>query len=253
MTRDFAGASVCFNDSGQVIKVSLPMDFSIACIAGIEPGTTPEKLASDLKTIGFSIPVGSIRILAPTASSPEAKAIVKIEDPSFSTKLSSTLQTYDSSLSATTVPINNQRTNCRKVYISWHKPGRSVWLNFGSGDIAKRVGQKFNSARYKVLGQNMTASDPKSSYSYGRRGASGNPVAWTVVLSGIPPQAKRVDIENAITVPYDNPRHIEMGLTSYQASEAEVSVDVRSKLEEYGAVENFFLPVALGPPGFGCH
>ena len=241
MTRDFAGASVCFNDFGQVIKVSLPADFSVACITGIEPGTAPEKLASILKTLGFKIPVENIRIPAQTASSPEAKAIIKMEDPLFSTKLSSTLQARGSSLSATTVPINSKSSNCRKVYISWHKSSRSVWLNFGVGETAKRVGQKFNSARYKVLGQNLTASDPKSSRSYSRGGSSRNPVAWTIVLSGVPSQAKRVDIENAITAPHDNPRHVEMGHAGYQASEAEVSVDVRSKLEEYGALENFFL------------
>lgn len=65
--------------------------------------------------------------------------------------------------------------------------------------------------------------------------------AWIIVLSGVPPQAKKVEIKNAITAPYDRPRHVEMGHASYRASEAEVSVDVRSKLEKYGALENFYL------------
>jgi hypothetical protein len=242
LTRDFAGASVWFNDFGQVIKVSLPTDFSIACITGIEPGTTSEKLASILQSLGFSIPVESIRITARNSLSSEVKGIIKIEDPLFSTTLASTLRGCGSSLSANPVPINGKNSNCRKVYLSWHKPCRSVWLNFGNGDVAKRVSQKFNSARYKVLGQDLAASDPKYSYPYGRGGACRNPVPWTVMLSGVSPQATKVDIEKAIATAFDKPRNIELGCPSYQASDAEVSVEVRSKLEEYGPLEKFFLP-----------
>jgi hypothetical protein len=42
------------------MKVSLPTDFSVACIADIELETIPEKLASILKILGFSIPAESI-------------------------------------------------------------------------------------------------------------------------------------------------------------------------------------------------
>lgn len=88
----------------------------------------------------------------------------------------------------------------------------------------------------------MTAPEPTLSKSYGR-----NPQAWTVVLNGVSPQSRRKDIETAITAPYDRPRHIEMGNTNYEASGPEVSVDVRSKLEEYGTLEDFFLaPVSKG-------
>lgn len=190
----------------------------------------------------FSIPVESIRFTAQTSSSQEPKAIIRIEDPSFFSRLASTIKSRGSPLSANTVPINGKSSNYRKVRISWHKPCRSVWLNFGNNDVAKRVSQKFNSARYKVLGQNSAASEPKHSESNRRQGTCGNLVAWTVVLSGVSAQATKVDITNAIAAANDKPRHIEMGRTiSYQASEAEVGMEVRSKLEEYGALENLFL------------
>ncbi|RMZ69247.1 ariadne-2 [Pyrenophora seminiperda CCB06] len=241
LTRHIAGASVVFNTIGQVIKVCLPSDFSVACITGFEPETTPETLANILKALGFDAPVERIKILASTGQTPEAKALVKLEDPLFSSKLSRVLQATSSYLCATTVPINRAATNCRKVYISWYKSSRSVWLNFGNADVAKRVSEKFNSANYKVLGQHLIASEPKYSPTpsgvYGGR----NPKAWTVVLNNVSPQAKKNDIEKAILALPDKPRHIEMGHMSYEASEAEVSVDIRLKLEEYGSLEAFFL------------
>jgi hypothetical protein len=123
---------------------STVVSVSVACIAGIEPGKPSEILSGILKVPGFKIPLESIRIPARIAWSPEVRVIVKAEDSMFSMKLGFTLQAWSSSLSATVVTIINKGTNCRSVYISWHKFSRSVWLNFGDGDIAKRVAEKFD-------------------------------------------------------------------------------------------------------------
>jgi hypothetical protein len=121
-----AGATVFFNAVGQVIKVSLPSGFSVACITVFEPEPTPESLASILRDLRFDAPIECIRILAPTGQTSEAKALVKLEDPLFSSKLGRALKAISSALCATTVPINFAATNCRKVYISWHKSSRRV-------------------------------------------------------------------------------------------------------------------------------
>jgi hypothetical protein len=116
-----------------------------------------------------------------------------------------------------------------------------MWVNFGSGEIANRVAQKFNENTYKCLGQSVKSSLGKCSPS--RRGRRGypNPLAWTIVLSEVPSDATSKDVEEAIKSPYDKPRHVEPGPISYQASDAEVSVVVRSYLEKHGPLESFYL------------
>ncbi|KAN0091820.1 hypothetical protein V8E51_017667 [Hyaloscypha variabilis] len=243
--RNLFGASVYFNEFGHVIKVSLPADFSVACITGLPPGTTPARTVETLRALGFDVNVSCIRIPG-HASSSEAKAIVKVEDPSFAKRLSTRLKEQKSTLSATQILIDTKGTNCRKVYISWHKATRRAWVNFGNGDIANRAAQRFNEGRYKCFGQSVRSSAGKRSPSRGGRGSfSHNPVAWTIVLSDVPSNATSRDIERAFTYPQDKPRHVELGPVSYRASEPEVSVEVRSHLEKHGPLENFYLAPAL--------
>ncbi|KAH7333323.1 hypothetical protein BKA65DRAFT_368984, partial [Rhexocercosporidium sp. MPI-PUGE-AT-0058] len=92
----------------------------------------------------------------------------------------------------------------------------------------------------------VRSSTGKRSSSRGSRsGSSHNPVAWTIILSDVPSHATSKDIERAIISPQDKPRHVELGPISYRASEAEVSIDVRSQLEKHGPLENFYLAPTL--------
>lgn len=167
---------------------------------------------------------------------------MKVEDPLFAKELSARLKDQGSTLSATPMPVNALRTNCRKVYISWHKATRSAWVNFGNGDIANRVAQKFNEGRYKLLGQTVKSSEGQRSPGRRGRGAfSQNRVAWTIVLKDVPGGATSKDVEGAIRAPHDKPRHVELGSASFEASDADVSVDVRLHLEEHGPLESFYL------------
>ena len=173
--------------------------------------------------------------------SSEPKATVKVEDPLFARELGSRLKDQGSALSAAPIPINSQQANCRKVYISWHKSTRSVWVNFGSGDIANRVAQKFNDGRYKCLGMSVKSSVGRWSPSRGGRRGRSNPLAWTIVLSDVRSDATSEDVKDAIKSTQDKPRHVELGFISYSASDAEVSVVVRSYLEKHGPLESFYL------------
>jgi hypothetical protein len=169
-------------------------------------------------------------------------AMVKVEDPSFAKALSSKLKDHKSTLSAKQLPINTGGINCRKVHISWHKATRSAWVNFCNGDIANRVARKFNGGKYRCLGQSVTSTNASQCPRRGKQGSSSyNPVAWTIVLSGVPSDATSKDVEEAIILEQDKPRHVELGVISHRASEAEVSVEVRTRLEKYGPLENFYL------------
>ena len=214
----------------------------MACITGLAPGTNPESVIEILRELDFSLSVDCIRIPKNTAP-PNTKAMVKVNDPFFADKLCARLKSQKSNLSAMTMPVDHRRTNSRKVFISWHKATRNVWLNFGNGEIANRVAQKFNDGRYKLLGQSVHSSPGKKSSSRGRN--TYNSVAWTVTLSGVPGHATLKDVEEAIDLHHDKARHIEIGNVSYQASDAEVSITVRSRLEEHGPLENFYLAPAF--------
>lgn len=174
---------------------------------------------------------------------------MKVEDPAFAKELSARLKNQNSTISATPLPIDARRTNCRKVYISWHKPTRNVWLNFGDDKIANRVSQKFNDGRYKCLGHPIKSSllSTRRLSRGGRGGLFYNPVDCTALLSGVPGDVTSKEVEDAIASAQDKPRHVEMGTISHQASSAEVSVDVRSRLEMYGTLESFyFAPMTKG-------
>lgn len=203
-------------------------------------GTTSEGVVDILRGFGFNITADCVRIPESGLLS-EQKATVKVEDPLFGKELSSRLKDHKSALSAAPIPVNSQHANCRKVYISWHKSTRSVWVNFGSGEIANRVAQKFNEGRYKCMGQSVRSSVGKRSSSRGGRRGHSNPVAWTIVLGDVPGDATSENVEEAIKSLYDKPRHVQLGPISYQASDAEISVVVRSCLEKYGPLESFHL------------
>lgn len=85
----------------------------------------------------FNIDIDCVRMFEHAPSS-ETRAVVRVEDPLFAKELSARLKDQRSHLSASPLPNDARRTNCRKVYISWHKATRNVWLNFGNGEIADR-------------------------------------------------------------------------------------------------------------------
>ncbi|KAM3076860.1 hypothetical protein ACMFMG_003671 [Clarireedia jacksonii] len=238
--RSFSGATVYFNEAGDILKISFPNDFSLVCITGFASETTHESIIGTLHELGFNITANCVRI-SKSVVSLEPKATVKVEDPLFARELISRLKTQRSALSAVQIPISSQQTNCRKVHISWHKSTRSIWVNFGSGDIANRVAQKFNEGKYKCMGSSVKSSVGRRSSTRGGRHGRPNPVAWTIVLSDVPSDVNSKDIEESIKSTHDKPRHVEPGPISYSASDAEVSVVVRSHLEKHGPLESFYL------------
>ncbi|KAL1600646.1 hypothetical protein SLS60_007034 [Paraconiothyrium brasiliense] len=237
--RDIAGAAISFDEFGSVESISLPTDSSIARITGLPAQSTQQMVADVIRELQLEVAADCIRI--PNQDSKlGTMAVVKVKDPLFARNLSDKVRRHASKLQVTPLPIDSKHSNARKVYISWHKPTRTVWLNIVTGNNPNVIAERFKKGEYKILGQAVKATAEKAT-AHGLHKYY-NPVARTVILSDVPGEAKFKDIGSAIRRQTDKPAHIEMGKPSYVASDAEVSVDVRSRLEQHGPLESFYMP-----------
>ena len=115
---------------------------------------------------------------------------IQVEDPSFATALLDKAKKPRQVQPDMEVVITNaklpqlgscaRRVDARKVHVSWQKQTRTAWMNFGAEYYAKRVYDGFNSGRYNILGERVTATPPTCS-----NPSPSNPRAWTVVLTGL--------------------------------------------------------------------
>ncbi|KAI0449504.1 hypothetical protein F5B21DRAFT_520177 [Xylaria acuta] len=123
------------------------------------------------------------------------------------------------------------RVDCKKVHCSWHKPTKTVWLNFGHDQIAKRVQEKFRKGEYKVLNQLVRPGDPERGI--GRH----NPKAWTVCLTDVPSDATQADMSRAIESEWDVPRGIELGKPTYTTDAETCATRIQSLFTAIGPLE----------------
>lgn len=240
-TRELHGTLVQFGDGAQILQISLPSDFSAAHLSMLPPGSSPSSVASLLAEMGFSVPVECVRVSS-QGNATHCSADIRVEDPTFAkrlcTKLDAEKLTSGVAPQITAVPINApmpqgsnfSRVDCKKVHCSWHRPFRTVWLNFGNQDIARKVNDRFNTGAYKVLGQQVKSSGPS------KCGGYRNPGAWTVMLTDIPATATEADIVRGISPPFF-PRHVELGQASYKADLDTANALVKSKLMQVGSLE----------------
>lgn len=239
--RELFGANVSFNEFGNVEKISFPSDFSLAYITGLPPGSTTKAVVGILQDLKFRVSVENVRIF-PQPTGQTTNATVKVEDPSFAKDLEAKVIEAQLNITATQISTNRRRANCRKLHISWHKPTRTVWLNFGDRNMAERVAQKFNDARYKCLNESIKSSSPN--LGSGRRGGIRNfhhPVAWSIILSGVPGHATERDMREGMNFSLEKPSHVEMGTVNYQASLKKVGIEIRSQLERHRRITDFYL------------
>ncbi|KAJ6781679.1 hypothetical protein PWT90_07759 [Aphanocladium album] len=242
-TRTIAGAFVQFGAGGRVGKIRLPSDFSAARINGLPRITSPDAVQDMLTALKLHADVDNIRILR---SENGCAAAVQSDDPLFSKRLCNMIgasyRWRDVTLSA--IPIaapmpsgySGRRVDCKKIHLSWHKPVRTVWLNFGNGDIAQRVSRMFSGGTYQVLGQQVTTSEAVRAEAVSRFPAT-NPRAWTVTLNDAPAVATREDILKCIIQERDKPRHVELGPPTYTTDLEQAAAVVRSLLMDIGPLE----------------
>ncbi|KAF2814124.1 uncharacterized protein BDZ99DRAFT_554405 [Mytilinidion resinicola] len=238
-SREYSGVYAQFEDGGRVSKVNLPSDFSSIRMSGLAADSTPASVSTLIGSFGFEVPARSVRILR---LGEIASALVKVEDPLFAKSFCAIVKSrpdaqgpvfeVQSIPSSTTSRAAGRRVSCNKVHISWHKPTRAVWMNFGNEDIAKRASERFNSGLYKILGQKVSADPPNHSPSRGR-----NPVAWTLTLKGVPSYATKSNIEDSIFLRQDRPRHYELGKCGEFFSTETTAVFVESLFANIGPNE----------------
>jgi IBR domain, a half RING-finger domain/CCCH-type zinc finger/Zinc finger C-x8-C-x5-C-x3-H type (and similar) len=244
--REFGGSLVEFGDGAQVQNLSLPADFSAVRINGLQLDWTAIDCVNVLAGFGFEVSETCVRMTRGQDGG-NASADVRVEDPLFAIKLCERLarekhgNSHAAHLQAAKVPVklafdsSAQTVDCRTVTCSWHKPTRIAWMNFGSGDIAKRVADEFNSGSYNVLSKKVTCDTPT------RGEGHHNTQAWTVVMEDLPGYADGGDITFAIRYGGDKPRHIELGKPSYGLRHNEAGEAVRRMLDRIGSVESFEL------------
>ncbi|UNI14218.1 hypothetical protein JDV02_000869 [Purpureocillium takamizusanense] len=184
-------------------------------------------------------------------------ADVRVEDPQFSKRLCGKLATNDldypkavSIRAPMPQTTNYRRVDSRKVYCSWHKPSQTVWLNFGSEFIARRVSKGFSAGHFKVLNQEVRCKEPTGPSQparggryaragrlrYGRSG--GNHLAWTVMLFDVPALARPGDITKDICDELA-PRHVELGGPSYDVDLTTANTSIESLLLKAGPLERW--------------
>lgn len=252
VTRAIGGALVHFEAGASITKVLFASDFSAVQLTGIPHDSKSADVLDLLRSRGLDTSmVRSIRVI-PGESHWSARA--EAEDPDFAEAVIAkfgrrlpsrsgpgiqavligveTFSTSDSSA---------LRVDCKKVHCSWHKPSRTVWLNFGNDDIAKRVSQKFTKGDYKILNQIVHVGQPT-------RGAGQyNPRAWTVCLTGVPSDATREDISRAIYLQGDKPRGTELGNPTYATDAETCAAQIHSLFTAVGSLEWWeFVPDSTG-------
>ncbi|KAI1376628.1 hypothetical protein F4677DRAFT_445421 [Hypoxylon crocopeplum] len=241
-TRTLYGAKVHFHAGASITKVSLSSDFSTVHISQLPHGSTRGSVLDLLRSHDLDVLASSdIRV---THQNTFSSAKVTVEDPEFAKSTISKLGMHAASWNGGgTRPVvivvessmlsgsSDLRIDCKKVRCSWHKPCKTVWLNFGNGDIADRVSKSFVNGTYKIAGRPVTSNIPT-------RGAGRhNSKAWSVCLTDVPAEATEKDVERSIISQRDKPRDIQLGEPSYRADAETCSTTIKSLFTKVGTLE----------------
>ncbi|KAK3938706.1 hypothetical protein QBC46DRAFT_365333 [Diplogelasinospora grovesii] len=228
--RPMVDGLVHFGDGTAISKISLRSDFSSVQLNRLPAGSSSESVALFLSTLGVTVPPTSVRVLPQiTPNATHRSAYVRVEDPLFAKTVSSKIGSLpgasrgvEAVAIASPLPQTSSlpRVDCRRVTLSWYRPTRTVWLNFGSQDIARKVQAKFDFGEYTILDQGVKASGPTGVQS-GR-----NPMAWNTDFA---------DVQKPIKLP--QPRHIELGKPNYTVDPGLACATVKSLLLDIGPLE----------------
>lgn len=234
--REIGGALVNFGDGAVVTKVSLPSDFSAVRINHLPEETNPAFVVDLLSKLGFDVSADCVRI-PPRGENSFCSADIRVEDAQFAKGLCGAMKShggYEAISINAPIPqaTNYRRVDAKKVYCSWHKPTKTAWLNFGNGDIARKVTANFSAGIYKVLGQRVGCEDPA------RGGGARNPLAWTVRFSDIPESAGISHVTRDIPAAL-RPRHVELSAPSYDADLPLTNASIESLLLQVGPLERW--------------
>lgn len=215
-------------------KVNYPSDFSAVHISSLPPHTTTTELVHLLARLGFTVPPECICIMK-KPDDLRSSANVRVEDPLFAKRLCDLLYMSENPKAVQIyAPIpqasSRWRVDSNKVQVSWHKPSKVAYLNFGAREVAFQVASNFRDGKYRVFSQGVQCGMPE------RSGGGEDRISWTVVLSDIPLEAEERDIKK--NIPFIlAPRHIEMGDTSYQTSLRKANLSIERLLLRSGKMD----------------
>ncbi|KAI0153278.1 hypothetical protein GGR57DRAFT_513094 [Xylariaceae sp. FL1272] len=241
-TRALSSVLVRFDSGAKVSRVTMSSDYSAVHIDHLPAGSSRESIIELLSSQRVSLSKSPhIRVVHLDSKS---TADIKVEDPEFAkqvcAKLGPQMASRKGNLSqpvATPVqPLlygdaNALRVDHRKVYFSWHKPSKTVWLNFGSREIASRVDKKFKDGNYLIKNRRVTSETlPRAA---GRH----NALAWTVTLTDVPGSATEQDVKKAIRVHADQPRGIQLGKPTYSEDAETCYATILSLFNRIGELE----------------
>ncbi|KAH8122334.1 hypothetical protein ACSS6W_000659 [Trichoderma asperelloides] len=237
----FDGALVEFDAGARVTKIRFQCDFSAVRIRGFPKSTTEQLVRDMLEEVGFGDCVEEIHM---TDVGRNCEATVIADSPSFAKQLCERIVPgftwRDMSIKAWSIAalvpraFKNRQVDCRKVTVSWPKPGREVILSFGSLTIADRVFKMFNEGRCRVLGQRVAAAmapapGPDEAPPPSR-------LAFKVMLTELPLVVREVDVKRAVE---NGPRPRQIVTRGYTASAGETFSAVHSLLTAIGPLESF--------------
>lgn len=241
-TRNISGALVHFTDGAAVTEVLFTTDLSAVQLTGLPRNSTEESILGLLRS--RDLDTSTIRNVRVDHRGTVASARLEARDPHFAEsvveKLGRPTASHQSpGITAAVITVDSftasdssaLRVDCKKVRCSWHKPMKTVWLNFGSEQIANRVRETFKKGVYKILGQVVRAGDPT-------RGAGlRNAKAWTVCLTDVPGDATRMDVLLTIQSQGDKPRGVELGKPSYTAEPQNCAAQIQSLFTAIGPLD----------------
>ncbi|KXT05372.1 hypothetical protein AC578_11071 [Pseudocercospora eumusae] len=215
LQRALLGAFVQFDHGAVIQKLSLASDFSSVRVDSMDFTSDVESVIDVARKLGFHVEPDNVRLL-PMTQNTTRSAQITVEDPTFEKSFCDKLRTDPSlkGLTATVVSPRlpswaaSRRINCKKVVVSWHRPTRLVWLNFGQKLVAQRVSDKFNRGQYQIAGRRVKAGDPTGvADHHNRKGI-------TVLLHNAPYCTTRTEVFDAIIAEHDKPRHVELSKTT---------------------------------------
>ncbi|KAK1833051.1 hypothetical protein QBC39DRAFT_381089 [Podospora conica] len=244
--REIGGALVQFGDGIAIVKTSLPSDFSAIHISMLPPDSSPSSVSQLLADLGFEVPTECIRV-PPLPGKTHCIASVRVENPTFAKRVCDVVGKIPDSkikVAVTNAPMTRgsslQRVECKKVHCSWHRPLKTVWLNFRSKGIATKVESKFAAGTYTICGRTVKSSDVTvgAVRSHRHRGGTriGEAQSWTVMLTEVPGEATEAEVEKTIVYGL-RPYHVELGKTGQVYDMATANALVKSKLAEFGPLD----------------
>lgn len=242
--RDFGDAWVQFGDGAAITDITFPTDFSAVRVGNLPGSSTLHSVMDLLMSVGIAVSQGDIHLNRPPLGKTNGYVVatIKKKDPGFSKVACRKLRTIviPPNLEVSSVPVTNSRGNIfrqvdnRQVRCWWFKPSRTASLVFASRPLALRVANKFRCGLYKIGAAKVMASNqPVVTTKHGQ------PISWTITLSGLALTVEEADITRAINLAADRPTSIVMGEPNYVADAEVDGILIRSMLEAFGPLERW--------------